>query len=314
MAGLDRKIYVCGSISFDTIIKHDGRLSDEINSLWSTGMNLEAATIHKHRGGCCGNIVYNLCRINNKTVAVASVGSDAHSYIDAMVSDGVETSNIKIIEDLYTAQAYIITDKVGNQITSFHPGAMQESGKIQIEEVGNGDIAIISPDSKKGIIKNVEYFYKNRVSFMYDPGQSIPLFSKEALLSIIKKCTWMTLNSYELELILNKTELKIEELILKVNTLIVTNGKHGSKIYNSGNEIYIDAIAINNAIDPTGCGDAYRAGLLYGIYHNLDWETTGRISGIMGSIKVKSMGGQNHTIGIKEIKIVYIEEYGCDWN
>lgn len=309
----DIKVYVCGSISFDTIINHDGDFSDEIDSLWTTGMNLGATTIHKHRGGCCGNIAYNLCNIHNKTVAVAAVGDDAKSYIDTMNLNGIETSNIVKMDELYTAQAYIITDKSGNQITSFHPGAMAESAKINISGVVKNDIAIISPDSKDGINKNVAFFYENKISFMYDPGQSIPLFSKNSLLSIIKKCTWMTLNTYELELILEKTGLLIEDLISMVETLIVTNGGQGSKIYNANEVIHISAISVENIIDPTGCGDAYRAGLLYGICQGLDWETTGRISGIMGGVKVKSMGGQNHTINIDKIKKIYVSEYGSGW-
>jgi len=213
----------------------------------------------------------------------------------------------------YTAQAFIITDLDDNQITAFHPGAMGSSHLNSVPTDGNIRIGIVSPDGKEGMQLHAEQFKELDIPFIFDPGQGMPMFNGEELLKFLDQATWLTLNDYESELMQERTGLSLEDIANKVDALIITLGGQGSKIYTKGQCIYIRAAKPKAILDPTGCGDAYRAGLLYGLLNDLGWETTGRIASLMGAIKIEHNGTQNHSFDMEGFQQRYLENFGISF-
>jgi adenosine kinase len=236
---------------------------------------------------------------------MATVGNDFSIYFDWLNQNGIDTSYIKEIKSLFTAQAYITTDLSDNQITAFHPGAMVESHQNKIKEVKDVCLAIIAPDGKDGMINHAKECKTLNIPFMFDPGQGLPMFNREELLKFIDDATYIAVNDYEATLLSEKTSLSIEEISKKVEALIVTMGGEGSTIYADDKTYKIEPIKVKSAIDPTGCGDAYRAGLLYGISKKWDWKSAGRLASVMGAIKIQNQGGQNHRPNRDDIETLY---------
>lgn len=269
--------------------------------------------LRREFGGTAGNIAYNLALLGEKALPMATVGKDFSAYADWLEQNGIPTKLIRKIPDVYTAQAYITTDLDDNQITAFHPGAMNYSHAQQIVaeyEAAPVRLGTISPDGRDGMLQHAEQFLEAGIPFLFDPGQGLPMFSGKELNDFIEKASYVAVNDYESELLMKRTGLGLQKIAERVNALIVTRGSKGSHIYSEGKLIEIPCAHATALTDPTGCGDAYRGGLLYGIIHDMDWEVTGRIASLMGAIKIERPGPQSHQVSLDEFKDRYREEYG----
>jgi adenosine kinase len=251
-------------------------------------------------GGCAGNIAYNLNLLGAKAVPMATVGNDFAPYADWMDRCGITRRHIKVLPDTYTGQAFITTDLDDNQITAFHPGAMGRSHENKVSDAQGIEIGIVSPDGRDGMIEHAAQFAQTGTPFIFDPGQGMPMFNGEELLRFIEQASWATFNDYEAQLLQERTGQTLESLAKQLSALIVTRGANGSLIYTDGLCVEIPSAKPLSVVDPTGCGDAYRAGLLYGLLQNMDWETTGRIASLMGALKVEKHGTQNHHFTVDE--------------
>tara|TARA_B100000427_G_C15478450_1_gene581794 strand:- start:59 stop:970 length:912 start_codon:yes stop_codon:yes gene_type:complete len=262
-------------------------------------------------GGCAGNIAYNLNLLDTSlALPMATVGKDFESYAYWMDSHNINRKYIKVIEDAYTAQAFITTDLDDNQITAFHPGAMNHSQENNISDVSSCSLGIVSPDGRDGMLKHAQQFTEKNIPFIFDPGQGLPMFNGEELIQFIEQANWVTVNDYEWQMMKEKTGLSKKEITKKVEALIVTRGGEGSHIYTKEGLIEVPIVEPESIADPTGCGDAYRAGLLYGLVNNMDIEIAGKIASLMGSIKISCHGTQNHTFTIDEFMSQLESKFG----
>jgi adenosine kinase len=241
---------------------------------------------------------------------MATLGKDGSTYVERLDKLGISRRCIRHIDDAYTAQAFITTDADSNQITAFHPGAMGSSHLNKIQDAGKVKIAIVAPDGRDGMIEHAEDCARLGVPFIFDPGQGLPMFSGEELKHFIELATYVAVNDYEAELLTERTGLSLEQIAERVSALIVTRGEQGAEIYTSNERFDIPVVGVDKVVDPTGCGDAFRAGMLYGLTHDMDWMTIGRLSSLMGSIKIASQGGQNHTPTLAEIQERFHKEFG----
>ena len=303
-------ILICGSMAFDTIMVFKDQFKNHIlpESIHKLSVAFYVPELRKEFGGTAGNIAFNLKLLDENPVIMATVGSDFSVYFDWLNQNGIDTSYIKEIKSLYTAQAYITNDLSNNQITAFHPGAMVESHQNKIKEVKDVCLAIIAPDGKDGMMNHAKECKALNIPFMFDPGQGLPMFNREELLKFIDDATYIAVNDYEATLLSEKTSLSLEEISKRVEALIVTRGGEGSIIYADHKTYKIEPIKVQSTIDPTGCGDAYRAGLLYGISKKWDWQSTGRLASVMGAIKIQKQGGQNHRPTRDDIEILYTKK------
>ena len=303
---------ICGSMAYDTIMVFPDRFKHHIlpEQVHILNVAFLVPELRREYGGCAGNIAYNLKLLGGDPRILATVGKDFGPYQDWLSTLGISKDLIKVFPESYTAQAYITTDLDDNQITAFHPGAMSFSHENAIPEDRSIRLGLISPDGKEGMIQHAREFVEKGIPFIFDPGQGMPMFDGAELLSLVEQATWVTLNDYEAQLMQDRTGMKAEEIASKVKALIITKGGQGSHIYTEGRIIEIPPAKPVATRDPTGCGDAYRAGLVHGILEDYDLETTGRIASLMGAIKVESPGTQNHGFTLQEFKDRYRESFG----
>ena len=303
---------ICGSMAYDTIMVFHDKFKNHIlpEKVHMLNVSFLVPVIRREYGGCAGNIAYNLNLLGEEPLTMAVVGHDFEPYSQWMSQNGLSSEFIRIIDNQYTGQAYITTDDEGNQITAFHPGAMSFAHLNSIPTESDISIGIVSPDGKDGMHLHAEQFVELEIPFIFDPGQGMPMFNGAELLKFIDQSTWMTLNDYESELMQERTGLSLEQMAERVEALIITLGGKGSKIYTNGECITIPAAKPTSLLDPTGCGDAYRAGLLYGLMNDLNWEVTGRIASLMGAIKIEHHGTQNHTFSMNEFARRFHENFG----
>jgi adenosine kinase len=266
--------------------------------------------MRREYGGCAGNIAYNLNLLGGNPLIMATVGDDFGPYAKRLEKLSISQKHIRHVSDSFTGQAFITTDLDDNQITAFHPGAMGFSEQNKVADASGVTLGIVSPDGRTGMIEHAEQFVEAGVPFVFDPGQGMPMFGKDDLLRFIDQATYVTVNDYEAKLLQDKTGLTLKEIAKSVTALIVTLGGDGSMIYTEGREIAIPTPKPAAIVDPTGCGDAYRAGLMYGIQRGWEWETTGRLASLMGSIKISSRGGQNHVLTRGEIEAKFEQNFG----
>ena len=287
---------ICGSMAYDTIMVFHDRFKNHIlpEQVHILNVSFLVPELRREYGGCAGNIAYNLSLLGKEPLPMATVGQDFEPYAQWMGHCGISREYIRQVEDSYTAQAYITTDMDDNQITAFHPGAMSFSHSNRIPDDRDIGIGILSPDGKDGMLQHSEQFCEAGIPFIFDPGQGMPMFSGEELLSFLERATWVTLNDYEAQLMQERTGLSLAQVAERVEALIVTRGAQGSAIYTRQKEYQIPSARPEAVLDPTGCGDAYRAGLLYGLLDELDWETIGRLASLMGALKIETYGTQNH--------------------
>jgi len=299
-------------MAYDTIMVFHDKFKNHIlpEKVHILNVSFLVPVMRREFGGCAGNIAYNLNLLGEEALTMAVVGHDFEPYSRWMYQNGLSGEFIQALDNQYTGQAYITTDEEGNQITAFHPGAMSFSHLNSIPTDRDIAIGIVSPDGKDGMILHAEQFVELGIPFIFDPGQGMPMFNCAELLTFIDQATWITLNDYESELMQERTGLTLEEMAGRVEALVVTLGSKGSKVYTQGQCITIPAGKPKAVLDPTGCGDAYRAGLLYGLMNDLDWEMTGRIASLMGAIKIEHHGTQNHAIDIEDFKQRLHENFG----
>ena len=298
-------ILICGSIAYDSIMVFDDYFKNHIlpNQIDKLSVAFYVPNMKKNFGGTAGNISYNLNLIDGNPIVMSTVGGDFEPYEKQLKKNKISTKYIKKITGYYTAQAFITTDLDDNQITSFHPGAMVESHQNTLSSITEKvSLAIIAPDGKDGMIQHANQCFASKIPFIFDPGQGLPMFNKDELIKFISQAEYIALNSYEAKLLQDKTNLKINDIACQVEALIITKGVKGSEIYTGKDCIQIPAVKVDNAVDPTGCGDAYRAGITFGIVNNFNWEKSGKLASIMGAIKIQSQGGQNHTPNKKIIE------------
>lgn len=302
---------ICGSMAYDTIMVFHDKFKNHIlpEKVHILNVSFLVPVMRREYGGCAGNIAYNLDLLGETPLVMATVGHDFGPYANWMSQCGLSNKYIRIVDGEFTGQAYITTDEDDNQITAFHPGAMNSSHLNDVVTDGV-EIGIVSPDGKDGMQLHAQQFADADIPFIFDPGQGMPMFSGEELLAFMDQATWATFNDYESELMQERTGLSLEQLAEKVEALIVTMGAQGSKIYSNGQCIDIPSAQVKSICDPTGCGDAFRAGLLYGLMNEYDWDVTGRIASLMGAIKIEHHGTQNHSFTMDAFKQRYQENFG----
>jgi adenosine kinase len=266
--------------------------------------------MRREYGGCAGNIAYNLQMLGGQPLIMATVGDDFAPYATRLDNLGLSQTHVRHVPDSFTGQAFITTDLDDNQITAFHPGAMSHSHLNSVSAAQQVTLGIVSPDGRDGMIQHAEEFADAGIPFVFDPGQGMPMFSGAELLTFIDQSTYVTVNDYEAQMLQDKTGKKLEEIATRVKALVVTLGGDGSMIYADGKKIAIPTPKPQAIVDPTGCGDAYRAGLLYGIQQGWDWETTGRLASLMGSLKIANRGGQDHSYTRAELMGLYEKSFG----
>ena len=300
---------ICGSLAFDTIMVFQDKFKNHIlpDKIHALSVAFYVPEMRREFGGTAGNIAYNLQLLEGKPLMMATVGEDFSTYANWLNKNNLNTSHVKQIANSFTAQAFITTDLDDNQITAFHPGAMVESHQNSVKDASNVTLAIIAPDGRDGMFQHAKECFDAGIPFLFDPGQGLPMFNGEELLHFIEMATYLAVNDYESQVIQDKTGLNLEQLAAKVKALIVTLGGQGSHIYADGQRFEVPCVKADKIIDPTGCGDAYRAGLLYGIARGWDWPTCGRLASTMGAIKIASRGGQNHAPTRLEIENRYAQ-------
>lgn len=300
-------ILICGSLAYDTIMVFQDQFKNHIlpDKIHKLSVAFYVPEMRREFGGTAGNIAYNLQLLEGNPLIMATVGQDFAPYADWLAQHKLNAQHIKVINQSFTAQAFITTDTEDNQITAFHPGAMVESHQNSVKDAKEVSLAIIAPDGRDGMFQHAKECHEAGIPFMFDPGQGLPMFNGEELLHFIEMADYLAVNDYESQVIQDKTGLSLAELASKVKALIVTLGGSGSQIYADGQLFEIPCVIADKVVDPTGCGDAYRAGLLYGIVRGWDWPTCGRLAATMGAIKIASRGGQNHRPTREEIENVY---------
>lgn len=309
------RVLICGSMAFDNIMVFQGRFREHIlpEQIHMLSVSFLVPQLRREFGGCAGNIAYNLKLLGGEPVIMATVGDDADSYAARLDKLGITRERIRHVKDTLTAQAFITTDLDDNQITAFHPGAMNHSHENRIDGSTNAKLGIVAPDGRDGMVQHVEQLAKARIPFMFDPGQGLPMFSGPELLAMIDQATYLAVNDYEGKMVEEKTGKSLDALAKMVDALVVTHGAQGSTIRAKGQLITIGSVKADNVVDPTGCGDAYRGGLLYGIVNGYDWKTTGQLASLMGALKVAHRGGQNHVITRAQIEQKYREAFGSSF-
>lgn len=304
---------ICGSYAYDTIMLFHDKFKNHIlpEQVHILNVSFLVPDMRREFGGCAGNIAYNLKLLGGEGKPMATVGTDFSPYAEWMDKQGISREHIKVIEQNFTGQAYITTDQDDNQITAFHPGAMGESHLNKVTDAADCTIGIVSPDGRQGMIEHAEQFAEAGIPFIFDPGQGLPMFDGDDLLCFIEQATWLACNDYEGKLIEERTGKTMVQLAEMVDAVIITRGGKGSQIHSNGECIEIPCAPVASMSDPTGCGDAYRAGLLYGLMNQLDWITTGRIASLMGAYKIEQAGTQNHSFTQDEFAARFNDAFGC---
>lgn len=305
-------VLICGSVAYDTIMVFHDRFKQHIlpDQIHILNVAFLVPDMRREYGGCAGNIAYNFKLLGGEPLMMATVGHDAGPYLARMDRLGLSRAHIREIADQFTAQAFITTDLDDNQITAFHPGAMNQSHENHVGDAPGVRLGILAPDGRDGMLQHAREFHAAGVPFIFDPGQGMPMFGGEELLQLLDLATWCTVNDYEASLLCERTGLSLAELATRVQALIVTRGAEGSDVYAEASMLHVPAVAPDALEDPTGCGDAYRAGLLYGLEQGWSWEKTARLASLMGSIKIASRGGQNHVPTRADIERRYRQAFG----
>lgn len=305
---------ICGSMAYDTIMVFQDQFKRHIlpEKIHILNVAFLVPEMRREFGGCAGNIAYNLNLLGGNPLIMATVGDDFTTYAARLEKLGLTQAHISHISGSFTGQAFITTDLDDNQITAFHPGAMSFSEQNHVGDANSVSLGIVSPDGRDGMLQHAREFHEADIPWIFDPGQGMPMFSGEELLDFVAQADYVTVNDYEAQMLQDKTGQKIDKLSSGKRAFIITRGGEGSIIYADGKEIVIPCAKPVALLDPTGCGDAYRAGLLHGIQQGWDWETTGRLASLMGTLKIASRGGQNHTPTRDELQAQFRQHFGYD--
>ncbi len=286
-------ILVCGSLAFDTIMTFEGRFSEQIlpDQLHILNVSFLVPGLRREYGGCAGNIAYGLRQLGAEVRPVATLGNDGQDYRERLEALGVDVRHIGVAPGHYTAQAMIMTDRDNNQITAFHPGAM---GEAHLNPIGAGSLGIISPDGRDAMLQHAEQFRAAGIPFVFDPGQGLPMFNGEELLRFVELADWAALNDYEARMLCDRTGLDLAALSMRLRGLVVTLGEQGCDVWEQGACTRVPGVPAREVVDPTGCGDAFRAALLYGLSQGWTLTRCAELGNRMGAEKIASRGGQNY--------------------
>ena len=303
---------ICGSIAYDTIMVFHGRFKEHIlpEKLHILNVAFLVPDLRREFGGCAGNIAYNLQLLGGKPQIMATVGDDSQPYAFRLDKLKLAQTHVRQVAGTFTAQAFITTDLDDNQITAFHPGAMNHSQQNHVGDATDVALGIVAPDGRDGMLQHAREFAAAGIPFIFDPGQGLPMFNGAELLDFVRMADYLTVNDYEAQMLQEKTGQTLAALAQHVKALVVTLGAKGSLIYANGRQLEIPSAKPAAVIDPTGCGDAYRAGLLYGIANGMDWESTGRLASLLGALKIAHRGGQNHHFTRDEVAAQYQRNFG----
>ncbi len=303
---------ICGSLAYDTIMVFQDQFKNHIlpDKVHILNVAFLVPRMRKEFGGCAGNIAYNLRLLGEDPIPMAAVGEDFGPYREHFKRCGIRLDWVREIDDLYTAQAYITTDLDDNQITAFHPGAMVRSVDIDVAAVKDATFGIVAPDTREAMLKHAREFAERGIPFIFDPGQALPLFSGEEFRALIEQADYVTVNDYESNLLQTRTGWSTQDIAERVKAYIVTRGPKGSHVYQGKGMIEIPPAAERRITDPTGCGDAYRAGLIYGLMRNMDLATVGRIASLMGALKIEHPGTQNQRFTFDEFAEQFRQQFG----
>ncbi len=305
-------VLICGSIAYDSIMVFEGHFKDHIlaDQVHILNVAFLVPTLRREWGGCAGNIAYGLSLLGGNPLPMATVGKDGADYLDRLDTLAISRRCVRSVDDAFTAQAFITTDLDDNQITAFHPGAMTFSHFNKVADAGLVSLAIVAPDGRNGMIEHALQLAQANIPFIFDPGQGLPMFNGQELLNFLEQAHYAAVNDYEAKLLCERTGLSLEQLAERVDALVVTRGAEGAWIFQGGQQLSIPCVKPSAVVDPTGCGDSFRAGLLYGLTHGMDWATTGRLASTMGSLKIAHRGGQQYAPSKVEIADTFKAAFG----
>ena len=303
---------ICGSIAYDNIMVFEDSFKNHIlpDQIHILNVAFLVPEMRREFGGCAINIAYNLKLLGQDPLPMVTAGKDFAPYRDWLERQGIRQDHVRVIDDVFTAQAFITTDLDDNQITAFHPGAMNESHLNLVSDARDVSIGIVSPDGRDGMLAHATQFAAAEIPFIFDPGQGLPMFGGEELRQFVEQATWVTVNDYEWQLLKERTGWDVDDFKQRVEGLIVTRGAQGSMIYTPATDLEIPAAKPTAVHDPTGCGDAYRAGLLFGLMADYDWLTVGRVASLLGAIKIECHGTQNHRFTGEEFRERFQASFG----
>jgi adenosine kinase len=303
---------ICGSMAYDTVMVFEGRFRDHIlaDRLHVLNVAFLVPSMRRNFGGCAGNIAYNLKLLGGDGLIMATVGHDFTPYAGWLDQTGLPQTHVRALADQFTAQAYITTDMENNQITAFHPGAMNYSHLNKVSDSSGIKLGIVAPDGRQGMLEHAEQFAAAGIPFIFDPGQGLPMFGEVELRAFIERASWVAVNDYEASLLAERSGWSLEKIATQVRALIVTRGAEGSWIFADGQRREVPAAKAARIADPTGCGDAYRAGLLFGLQRGFDWHKTGRVAALLAAIKIEQHGTQQHRCSADEFRDRFQAEFG----
>jgi adenosine kinase len=294
---------ICGSLAFDTIMSFEGRFAEQIlpDQLHILNVSFLVPALRREFGGCAGNIAYSLKQLGGSPLPMATVGNDGADYLARLRAQGISTEFVRAVDDLYTAQAMIMTDRDNNQITAFHPGAMMQAHVSRIEARGDIKLGMISPDGREAMLQHAEQFKAAGIPFVFDPGQGLPMFDGQELAHFVDLASWVTVNDYEGRMLCDRTGLSCGELSRRVQGLVVTLGAQGCEVWIGGDKTLVPPVKASAVVDPTGCGDAFRGALLFGLEQGWSLARCAALGNRVGAQKIASRGGQNYSLDLNEI-------------
>ncbi|KAF1685283.1 carbohydrate kinase family protein [Pseudoxanthomonas broegbernensis] len=303
---------ICGSLAYDTIMVFPDQFKNHIlpDKVHILNVSFLVPRMRREFGGCAGNIAYNLKLLGGDPVPMATVGQDFGPYREWFEQQGIRLDQVKVIDGLFTPQAFITTDHDNNQITAFHPGAMMRSYENQVRDVPGVDFGIVSPDGREGMLQNARQFAEAGIPFIFDPGQAMPLFNGQELRDFIELADYVTVNDYESNLLQERTGWNEKEIVQRVKAYVATQGPKGALVHTPEKTYDIPPAHERRVTDPTGCGDAFRAGLIFGIQRGCDWLTIGRLGNLMGALKVEHPGTQNQRFDFDEFNDQFKQQFG----
>jgi len=303
---------ICGSLAYDTIMVFPDQFKNHIlpDKVHILNVSFLVPRMRREFGGCAGNIAYNLKLLGGEPIPMATVGQDFGPYREWFTEQGITLDRVKVIEELFTPQAFITTDHDNNQITAFHPGAMMRSYENHVKDVPDVSFGIVSPDGREGMLQNAKEFADAGIPFIFDPGQAMPLFNGVELRDFIELADYVTVNDYESNLLQERTGWSEKDIVQRVKAYICTRGPKGAEIHTVEKKLDVPPAHERRVTDPTGCGDAFRAGLIFGIEKGYDWMTIGRIGNLMGALKVEHPGTQNQRFDYAEFEEQFKQQFG----
>lgn len=289
-------ILVCGSLAFDTIMGFEGRFAEQIlpSQLHILNVSFLVPGLRREFGGCAGNIAYGLRQLGSSVAPLAMVGNDAQDYLERLRAMGVDTTYIGSTSQSYTAQAMIMTDRDNNQITAFHPGAMSLAHENPVPARKDISLAIVSPDGREAMLSHARQLHQAGIPFVFDPGQGLPMFNGDELRWFIDLATWVTVNDYEGQMLSDRTGFSLDQIAARVRGLVVTLGGQGCDVWEQGERERLSGLSAREVVDPTGCGDAFRAALLHGLSQGWTLHRGAELGNRIGAVKIASRGGQNY--------------------